>query len=327
MKRCWKVAAVVTPLFVAALLIVAAVTALIFLHFSRKAEAATAAEIRALFDAKVQAQDEALLAARKAVPPDAPIPPDWDCAAGAAKWDAPGYALLFELIEGFIESPDKLPEDANQRLLNRVVYTGTTGNMTAFETKFDPTQYGFDGIIANLSDYLATSSDLAEFEAGIELGLCRWPGPNLTEAYTDYFFDLSKVMRLIAARAICEAQVGQYEKALQTCFRGYDLTDLCFEEPVVPWLSCDYYFLYHKIDRALWYIVDTRPLSEALEAEVLKRLEESSNADTWVDTIRLGALRAHEGHMPMIFAPFKIPFAAVLGRGPFRCFVDGNVCW
>ncbi len=237
------------------------------------------------------AKQEALEAARKAIPPDAPIPPDWNYEAAIAHWGGIQYQALLALADDFIQDPNEFSQDTLEWLQKSLEIAKDAGNLTALEARFDPAQYTPAELRENLREFVVESQELVQLEAAINLGLCRhvYEVPVVPrDEDQDRFAHSARAAALLTARAVFEAEAGGTEEALQTCLIAYELSARSSDGPSVSneLRRC---VLDRTVDRGVWAIADSWPLAEGTKAALLDVYEARRTTTRLATTIRAEA--------------------------------------
>jgi hypothetical protein len=119
---------------------------------------------RDMAQAELRAQRDALAAARAAVPPDAPIPADWDYERCLAKaWHTVQGDTLYRLAQDYLDSvggETPLTDDAIAELKSRLGMAREAGNITELEEGFDPNLHPPDVIVEHFREYVLTAAFL-----------------------------------------------------------------------------------------------------------------------------------------------------------------------
>lgn len=255
---------------------------------------AEAADVKAALEETARdraARDVALSEARKAVPKDAPIPPEWTFSALLDTLDGKGGHVLCHLANSYIDDPGDIP-DYNMKRLRDLLEDEEGGRPgDPFHFSLNLNKQPKPEIMANLGTFLTNLKPLREVEAGLELGLCQ----GVVNAYpSPRYASIVSMCILFAGRAVCEARTGEQGRAIETCLVGYRIARLLGEWPHYH-SYIERYFADHQLDRALFHVVDAGPVSEQDQARLLEILDSRKPTEGLAKALRLRAAYQEAG--------------------------------
>lgn len=237
------------------------------------------------------ARDIALKEARKAVPKDAPIPPDWEFSKILDALEGNAGRVVVELARSYADNPDDISDTALESLRNLLDDDGGVQPGNPFFFPLDLKRQPKQEILSGFRTFLTNLKALREVEAGLGLGLCL----GVVNDYSDPFeSNIGNLCVLFAGRALCEVQAGQPDRAMETCLAGYRIARLLEEWP-------HYYSYYARffpdrsIDLALFRVVDAGPVNEQDQARLLETLDSRKRTDGLAKALRLGAAYLEAG--------------------------------
>jgi hypothetical protein len=251
------------------------------------------AEIKAALEeaAKDQAAREtALKEARKAVPKNAPVPPEWEFTKVLDALEGKTGSVPAQLACNYIANSDDIP-DKTMDCLRDLLEDDARKQNNPFYFSIDPAKHSKTEILTYLRAFLIGSKTLREVEAGLELGLCQ----GAVDAYGDP--DNSNIVNLcslFAGRAACEAQSGDQIRAMKTCLTAYRLARLLGEWPHFH-SYMNLYYADRQIDFALCRVMDAGPMNEQDQARLLEMLDGRKSTKGLAKALRLSAAHLEVG--------------------------------
>ncbi len=255
---------------------------------------ANAADVKAALDEAARdraARDAALNEARKAVPKDAPVPADWDFSKVLEALDGKSGQALSRLVSSYVDNCDDIPDKTMEQLRDLLEDHGHGNPGNPFYFPLDLRRQSKPEVLASLRVFLNNVKALREVEAGLNLGLCQ----GVVNAYgSPRWTNIVNLCVLFAGRAVCEAQAGEQDKALDTCLVGLRITRLLGEWPHYH-SYVERYFGDHMLDRALFRVVDAGPVSEQNQLRILEALDSRKPTEGLAKALRLRAAYLEAG--------------------------------
>lgn len=251
-------------------------------------------EIREIQEALARdraARAAAVAQARASMPPDAPIPLNWDYRqAIAAAGRGIGEPLML-LVTSFIDDPNRIPESQMARIREARGHHWRASPGSLFYCEIDFEHASEAELLAGLKNFLAQSVALRQFEAALTLGLLG----DIADTYQNPLdAKLVDVCLLLAARAVCEVQEGEPSRALETLLNGCKLAALHADWQHYYGFQHRYY-ANRQLDRVLWRIADAAPLSPVDTERVLQVLDARKPAESLATSLRNHAMRIELG--------------------------------
>ncbi len=236
------------------------------------------------------ARETAVKEARRAVPQDAAIPPEWRFAKVLDALGGKAESVTAQLAGNYVANSDDIP-DKTMDGLRDLLEDDARKPGSPFYFPIDPARQSKTEILTNLHTFLTGSKALREVESGLELGLCQ----GVANAYADP--DLSNIVNLcilFAGRAVCEAQAGDQVQAVKTCLTGYRLARLLGEWPHFH-SYMNRYYADRQIDFALCRVADAGPVNEQDQARPLETLDGRKPTEGLARALRLYAAHLEVG--------------------------------
>ncbi|MCX5757728.1 MAG: hypothetical protein NTU83_04335 [Candidatus Hydrogenedentes bacterium] len=256
----------------------------------------------------------AVLKARESLPADSPLAPPWDCAKAVMAGNSVEIQILNTLASALLDNPDDLPQRMRDDLRSQLAPFRASKQLTPFMQSVDPETNTPEQVMANLRDYLCTSTDLAQIENGLACGLCAdipvygGPAPQM-----------DRKSLCLSARAVAEAQTGNLAKAVDTCLCAYRLAELTTQSRVLNGIveksATDM-----TTDRAVWRIADISPLSAPDQERLLAEIDKRRSTTGLAESYRFEAAHMESGEMwgRRSDNPIDLFFRGRYGRGSMQ---------
>ncbi len=257
--------------------------------------------------------------ARKAVPPDAPIPATWDYRPTLdALADGPRgeSGALIALVRAYVMEGGVI-SDSGAEFIRKDLSRGKPlpADNPFF---FDFTKDGITSpeLKARLSLFLIESKALREAEAGYKLDLLQ----DISNAYrVPLDSNLSALGVLIAGRALAELQSGNAPRALETVLTGYGVAGLLENWPH-HYAAANRYMTDQMLHRVLWRCVDADAVGPDGQQRIVQMFDAIKSGDRLAKALLLqGAYNITGEEADYRGLPRAAEFAfAFVGRGAFE---------
>jgi hypothetical protein len=246
------------------------------------------AELRA----RDRAREERLQEARRALPPEGAVPPDWTLDVRLFKVPTEGGEHFRQLVLAYVVGGGDIADAALQEVRANLAETASRRDLTDRERRTDPNVLGEEQIVAAIEETVLESPALERFAAAARAGLAV----RVLKEPADYRSDHAEavadrrleVAALLAARAVALARRGEAEAALDAADALYRLGAAAGEEPLLQ--ACVHRNRINRLgDQALMAALDALPHAHPREAAFLDYVPARQ------DTVRLRrALREEE---------------------------------
>lgn len=261
---------------------------------------------------RVISTKNALAEARKQLPPDGLLPPDWNCLPALALGAGYPNQTLRIIAKAYLETPEQLPQKILDDIRVQLALLRDTKRLTPVLEAIDPENTPPESVLAHFKEYLCTAPELAQIEAGVTCGLCAMV-TRPTEAIKD-------IPLLLSARAIAEGQAGDMSKGFDTCLCLYRLADLLGQSQSIEITSMRTQ-MNADTDNAVWRLADMAPVPEADRERLLTEIDKRLSATCLADACRLMAARMESGQAwerPQPNNLIDMFFQGSWGRGSMR---------